>query len=95
MRSKRKKSTKNLSGFIFANNRNFAEDLGFKREFVRRDYVSLGQEIEVNITAIGSKGDGIARYKGYTIIVPNTKAGGKVNIIVKRVIGNRIFGELK
>ena len=35
--------------------------------------VNVGDEIELKIEAVGEKGDGIAKVKGFVIFVPNAK----------------------
>ena len=43
--------------------------------------VKVGEEYEVNITAVGGKGDGIAKVKGFVLFVSGAKKGfSKVRI---------------
>lgn len=56
--------------------------------------VSEGEEIDVRIDAIGGKGDGIARKKGFVIFIPDVKAGDEVRIKIKKVLKNASFGEV-
>ena len=42
--------------------------------------VSVGEELEVTIEAVASKGDGIAKKEGFVIFVPNVKTGDKARI---------------
>ena len=37
--------------------------------------VVQGETYEVTITSVGDKGDGIAKIKGFIVIVPGTKKG--------------------
>jgi len=53
--------------------------------------VEIGKEYEVDIQEISRRGEGIARIQGLVIFVPNTKAGDRVRIRVKRV--SRRFAE--
>ena len=53
-----------------------------------------GEEIDVRIDAIGGKGDGIARKKGFVIFIPNVKAGDEVRVKIKKVLKNASFGEV-
>ncbi|MCD6404126.1 MAG: TRAM domain-containing protein [Nanoarchaeota archaeon] len=50
--------------------------------------VKEGEEYDVTIEAIASKGDGIAKVKGFVIFVPGTKQGDKVKIRIDRVMRN-------
>jgi predicted RNA-binding protein with TRAM domain len=56
--------------------------------------VRENQELEVVIDDIGSKGDGVARIRGYLIFVPNSKVGERIKVRIvsvgKFAIGERI-----
>jgi predicted RNA-binding protein with TRAM domain len=72
---------------------------GYEREggFDRRPRfvpVQVGEEYEVTIEAVGEKGDGIAKIKGFVIFVPNVKEGDNVKIKVTRVLRKVGFGEV-
>jgi|SRR3989344_2125788 len=56
--------------------------------------IKVGEEMDVTIEAVGEKGDGIAKVKGFVIFVPNTKQGDKVKIKVTRVFRKVGFGEV-
>ena len=56
--------------------------------------VKVGDEINVKIEAVGEKGDGVARIKGFVIFVPNTQAGDEVKVKVTRVLKKVGFGEV-
>lgn len=56
--------------------------------------VREGEEADVTIEAVGEKGDGIARIKGFVIFVPNTKENDFVRIKVTKVLSNVGFGEV-
>jgi len=47
--------------------------------------VNEGQEMEVVIDDIGSRGDGIVRIHGFLIFVPQTKTGERLKIKIVRV----------
>lgn len=53
---------------------------GFKRY-----PVELGDELEVNITDISPKGDGMSRIQGYVIHVPDAKLRDRVKIKINRI----------
>ena len=56
--------------------------------------VRAGEEINVKIEAVGEKGDGIAKVKGFVIFVPNTKQGDEVKVKVTKVLKKVAFGEV-
>jgi len=56
--------------------------------------VNVGDEIDVKIEAVGAKGDGIARKKGFVLFVPNTKEGDEVKVRVTKVLRKVGFAEV-
>lgn len=56
--------------------------------------VREGEEIDVQIEAVGEKGDGIAKVRNFVIFVPNTKQGDNVRIRVTKVLKRVGFGEV-
>lgn len=56
--------------------------------------VRVGEELEVTIEAVGEKGDGIAKVKGFVLFVPGTKAGEKVMVRVNKVLRKVGFAEV-
>jgi predicted RNA-binding protein with TRAM domain len=66
-------------------------DFNFRRSFAP---IKVGDEIDVQIEAVGEKGDGIAKVKGFVLFVPNTKQGDNVKIKVTRVLKNVGFAEV-
>jgi len=55
--------------------------------------VKIGEEYDVEIKEVGSKGDGIARVKNFVIFVPNTKKGEKCKIRISQVSRRFAVGE--
>jgi predicted RNA-binding protein with TRAM domain len=51
----------------------------------KRCPVELGEELEVEITELSPKGEGIAKSQGFVIYVPDTKPGDRVKIRVNRI----------
>ena len=47
--------------------------------------VELGEELEVDIKELSSKGDGLTRVQGLLIHVPNTKPGDHVKIKITQI----------
>jgi len=57
--------------------------------------VREGDEIEVTIVSVGSKGDGISKIEnGYTVIVPNSKIDDVINVKITRVLPQYAFAEI-
>lgn len=62
---------------------------GFKRY-----PVEVGEELEVDITELSPKGEGLARVQGLVVHVPNAKPGDHVKIRVTRIGGTTANGEM-
>ena len=56
--------------------------------------VNVGDELDVTIEAVGGKGDGIAKIKGFVIFVPNVKKGDNVKVRITKVLRKVGFGEV-
>ena len=56
--------------------------------------VSEGDEINVIIEAVGAKGDGIAKVKGFVLFVAGAKAGESVNVRITKVLKNVGFAQV-
>lgn len=56
--------------------------------------VKAGETYEVAINAVGGKGDGIAKVKGFVLFVPNTQKGDYVKVRVTKVLQNVGFAEV-
>lgn len=56
--------------------------------------VNVGDEIDVKIEAVGEKGDGIARKKGFVLFVPNTREGDEVRIRITKVLRKVGFADV-
>ena len=55
--------------------------------------VKVGQELDVKIEAVGEKGDGIAKVKGFVLFVPGVKENDEVRIKITKVLKNVGFAE--
>ncbi len=64
---------------------------GFRGGFEKP--VKVGETYDVEISEIGSRGDGIARVKNFVIFVPNTKKGEKCKIKINQVSRRFAIGE--
>ncbi|MFW5990844.1 MAG: TRAM domain-containing protein [Candidatus Nanoarchaeia archaeon] len=56
--------------------------------------VSVGDELNVTIEAVGEKGDGIAKKNGFVLFVPNVKEGDNVKIKVNKVLKKVGFADV-
>ncbi len=56
--------------------------------------VKVGEEIDVRIEAVGEKGDGIAKKKGFILFVPNANEGDEVRIRITKVLSKVGFAEV-
>ena len=59
-----------------------------------RPPVEVGEELDVKIEAVGEKGDGIAKKKGFVLFIPNTKEGDLVRIKVNKVLKKVAFADV-
>src|SRR3989344_1972470 len=55
--------------------------------------VNVGDEIDVKIEAVGEKGDGVAKVKGFVLFVPGVKEGDLVRVRVTKVLRKVGFAE--
>jgi len=51
----------------------------------KRCPVELGEELEVAITEMSPKGEGIAKIQGYVILVPNANLCDKLKVRISKV----------
>ncbi len=56
--------------------------------------VKAGETHKVSINAVGDKGDGIAKVKGFVLFVPGVKKGDFVKIRITKVLQNVGFAEV-
>ncbi len=56
--------------------------------------VSAGETHDVWVNAVGGKGDGIVRVKGFVLFVPGVKKGDFVRIKITKVLEKVGFAEL-
>ncbi len=55
--------------------------------------VSVGEELDVRVEAVGEKGDGIVKKNGFVIFVPGVKEGEEIRIRVTKVLAKVGFAE--
>lgn len=56
--------------------------------------VKVGEELTVKIEAVGEKGDGIAKVKGFVLFVPGAKQGDEIKVKVTKVFRKVGFAEI-
>ena len=60
----------------------------------KRIPVELGEELEVDIKELSSKGDGMAKVQGLVIHVPDTKLGDHVKVKITQIRGKSANAEV-
>jgi len=55
--------------------------------------VSQGEELDIHIEAVGEKGDGVAKIKGFVLFIPNTQAGEDCRVRITKVLQKVGFAE--
>jgi predicted RNA-binding protein with TRAM domain len=55
--------------------------------------INVGEEVDVHIEAVGEKGDGLAKVRGFVLFVPGTKEGEDCRVKVTRVLRKVGFAE--
>lgn len=66
-------------------------DRGPRRSFAP---VRVGDELNLKIEAVGAKGDGIAKVKGFVIFVPSAQQGQEYKVRITKVLNKVGFGEI-
>lgn len=66
----------------------------FPRTFFRAKPVKVGDELDVTISEISRRGDGLTRVQGFVIFVPNTKQGDSVKIKITQVKPSYAVGQI-
>ena len=55
--------------------------------------VNVGEELDVTIEAVGEKGDGVAKVKGFVLFIPGVSQGERCRIKVTKVLQKVGFAE--
>jgi predicted RNA-binding protein with TRAM domain len=66
----------------------------FPKIFFKAKPVKVGDELDVTISEVSRRGDGMTRVQGYVIFIPNTKQGDNVKIKVTQIRPNYAIGQL-
>ncbi len=61
---------------------------------VKRYPVELGQELEVDITELSPKGEGMVRIQGLVIHVPDAKPGDHVKIKITKISSRNVEAQI-
>jgi predicted RNA-binding protein with TRAM domain len=56
--------------------------------------VKVGEELDVTVSEVSRRGDGVARVQGFVIFIPNTKQGTQAKIRIKEIRPNFATAEL-
>lgn len=56
--------------------------------------VMVGDELDVHIINIGSRGDGIARHENFVIIIPNTQVERDYTVRIARVFSSYALADV-
>lgn len=55
--------------------------------------IKVGEKHDVEISGVGTRGDGITKIQDFVVFVPNTKKGDKIQIEIKEVRDRFAVGE--
>jgi len=66
----------------------------FPKTFFKAKPVKIGDELDVTISEVSRRGDGLTRVQGYVIFVPNTKQGDSVKIKITQIRPNYAIGQV-
>ncbi len=53
--------------------------------FSKEKPVKVGEELDVLVSEVSRRGDGVARIQGFVIFIPNTKQGMQAKIRIKEI----------
>jgi len=66
----------------------------FPTTYFRSKPVKVGDELDITISEISRRGDGLTRVQGFVIFVPNTKQGDSVKIKITQVKPSHAIGQV-
>lgn len=58
---------------------------GFPDTSMKEKPVKVGEELDVTVSEVSRRGDGVARVQGFVIFIPNTKQGTQAKIRIKEI----------
>jgi predicted RNA-binding protein with TRAM domain len=62
--------------------------------YLKEKPVMVGEEIDVTVSEISRRGDGVARIQGFVIFIPTAKQGSQAKIRIKEIRPNFATAEL-
>jgi predicted RNA-binding protein with TRAM domain len=68
--------------------------MGMKPNYFLPKPVKVGDEVDVTIENVASKGDGIARVDGFVVFVKGAKEGDKIKVRITDVKARFAIGEV-
>ena len=68
--------------------------MGIKPNYFLPKPVKAGDEVEVKVEAVASKGDGIAKKDGFVIFIKGAKEGETVKVRITEVKARFAIGEI-
>lgn len=66
----------------------------FSASSMKEKPVKVGEELDVTVSEVSRRGDGVARIQGFVIFIPNTKQGMQAKIRIKEIRPNFATAEL-
>ena len=70
------------------------QDSGEKGPSPKEKPVKVGEEVDVTVSELSRRGEGVARIEGFVIFVPNAKQGQQAKIRIKEVKANFATAEV-
>jgi len=67
---------------------------GFPETYFQAKPVKIGEEIEVNISEVSKRGDGVTRVEGYVIFISDTKQGDNVKVRITQIRPNYAIAQI-
>jgi predicted RNA-binding protein with TRAM domain len=58
---------------------------GFPPSSSKEKPVKVGEELDVTVSEMSRRGDGVARIQGFVIFIPNAKEGTQAKIRIKEI----------
>ncbi|MFN3622290.1 MAG: TRAM domain-containing protein [Nitrososphaerales archaeon] len=62
--------------------------------FFKPKPVKLGEELEVTVSEVSKRGDGLVRIEGYVVFISNTKQGDTVKIRITQIRPNYAIAQV-
>ncbi len=66
----------------------------FPSSYFKEKPVKVGDVVDITISEISRRGDGLARLQGYVIFVPHTNKGDTVKAKITQVLPSHALGEV-